>query len=462
MISRSALGRTTQAAYRRQCCAHRIYSRGLASPASGTFQYETGDAAGVKFASRDLAGPTTTLALVAKAGTRYQFMPGLADGLDKFAFKGTHKRSSLRITREVELLGGELSAYHSRENLVIGAKFLRDDLPYFVELLAEVAAKTKYTAHEWNEEVLPNIHLAQKKLLANTKEMAINSAHSLAFHRGLGTALHPTSSTALTKYLHDEYVALYGSVAYTKSNFAVVANGAKHEELSKWVNEFFADAPSQPPSNAPTLQSPQSKYYGGEERIAHATSNTMVLAFPGSSSINGKYYKPEFAVLAALLGGQSSIKWSPGFSMLAKTAASHPSAQVSTSTATYSDAGLLYVTLRGGAKDVRSASAEVVKSLKSISAGEVSKEDIKKAVALAKFRALEEGQNIEAGLELTGAGLVQGGKAFQIDEVAKSIDAVGEEHIKKAAKSALETKASVSTVGDLFVLPYAEEIGLHV
>lgn len=59
--------------------------------------------------------------------------------------KSTTKRSSLRITREVELLGGQLSAYHSRENLVIGAKFLRDDLPYFVELLGEVISKTKYT-----------------------------------------------------------------------------------------------------------------------------------------------------------------------------------------------------------------------------------------------------------------------------------------------------------------------------
>ncbi|KAI9787915.1 MAG: ubiquinol-cytochrome c reductase core subunit 1 [Candelina submexicana] len=462
MIPRSALGRTSQAAYRRQCCAHKVYCRGLASPASGSFQYETGDAAGIKIASRDLAGPTTTLALVSKAGTRYQFMPGLADGLEKFAFKGTNKRSSLRITREVELLGGELSAYHSRENLVIGAKFLRDDLPYFVELLAEVATQTKYTAHEWSEEVLPSIHLAQKKLLANTKQMALNSAHSLAFHRGLGTALHPTSSTALAKYLHDEYVALYGSVAYTKPNFAVVANGATQDDLSKWVNEFFADAPSQPSPDAPKLQSPQSKYFGGEERIAHATSDTMVLAFPGSSSFNGKYYKPEVAVLAALLGGQSSIKWSPGFSLLAKTSANYPGAQVSTSTATYSDAGLLYVTIRGRAKDIRSVSAEVVKTLKSISAGEVSKDDIKKAVALAKFRALEEGQNIEAGLELTGAGLVQGGKAFQIDEVAKNIDAVGEEQIKKAAKSAIEARASVSTVGDLFVLPYAEEIGLNV
>lgn len=43
------------------------------------------------------------------------------------------------------MLGGELSAYHSRENLVIRAKFLRGDLPYFTELLGEVISKTKYS-----------------------------------------------------------------------------------------------------------------------------------------------------------------------------------------------------------------------------------------------------------------------------------------------------------------------------
>jgi ubiquinol-cytochrome c reductase core subunit 2 len=56
----------------------------------------------------------------------------------------------LRIQRESELLGSSLEAFHSRENLVVGAKFLRDDLPYFVELLAEVASQTKYTRAHLN------------------------------------------------------------------------------------------------------------------------------------------------------------------------------------------------------------------------------------------------------------------------------------------------------------------------
>ena len=33
-----------------------------------------------------------------------------------------------------------------REALVLEASFLRDDLPYFAELLAEVVSSTKYTS----------------------------------------------------------------------------------------------------------------------------------------------------------------------------------------------------------------------------------------------------------------------------------------------------------------------------
>lgn len=61
----------------------------MAATASGStsFSYESTDVSGVKVASRDVAGPTTKLAVVAKAGTRYQLLPGLTAGLEQFAFK---------------------------------------------------------------------------------------------------------------------------------------------------------------------------------------------------------------------------------------------------------------------------------------------------------------------------------------------------------------------------------------
>ena len=259
----------------------------------------------------------------------------------------------------------------------------------------------------------------------------MNSAHATAFHRGLGTPLHPMSSSPFTKYLSEIGLEEYSKAAYAKDNIAVVANGAGNSELSKWVGEFFADSPATAPSNFPKLGANPTKYYGGEERIAHDSGNNIIIAFPGSGSVTGGFFKPEISVLTALLGGQSTIKWSPGFSLLSKATEDYSRVHINTTHHTYSDAGLLCVSLSGDASQMRQAASEVVKTLKSVAAGEVSKESINKAVAIAKFKALESGQNISTGIELTGAGLITGGKAFQIDEVGKSIEKVTEDQVKK-------------------------------
>lgn len=100
MLSRSSFGRQAQRALQRQCRAQPANRRGLAAPASGSFNYDTGDASGIKYASRDMSGPTTTLALVSKAGTRYQYLPGLTEGLEKYAYRVCNQESrSLRYYR---------------------------------------------------------------------------------------------------------------------------------------------------------------------------------------------------------------------------------------------------------------------------------------------------------------------------------------------------------------------------
>lgn len=80
MLSRASLSRNAP----RALAASR---RAMASAANPTFQYDVSEAAGVKVANREVEGPTGTLALVAKAGSRYQPFPGFSDALEKFAFK---------------------------------------------------------------------------------------------------------------------------------------------------------------------------------------------------------------------------------------------------------------------------------------------------------------------------------------------------------------------------------------
>jgi ubiquinol-cytochrome c reductase core subunit 2 len=456
MLSRSVLAKTAPRALRAaQPVQRRAFAAAAAAP---TGAYETTDVSGLKVASRDGQGPTTTLSIVARGGTRHQPLPGLTVGLEEFAFKNTERRSALRITRESELLGGQLTASHTREALVLQASFLRDDLPYFAELLAEVASMTKYTTHEFHEDVERVLRLKKGAFSADTSALALDAAHAVAFHSGLGSPLYPTPSTPSTKYLNEEYIASFADVVYSKPNMAVVADGASSATLAKWVGQFFKDVQATPASGQ-KLAVEASKYFGGEQRTSHAGGNAMVIAFPGSSYGTPK---PEIAVLAALLGGKPTIKWTPGYSLLSKAAASTPALSVSASNLAYSDAGLLAIQLSGPAASVRKGAEEVAKALKSIASGGASKEEVQKAVANAKFNALSANDLREPTLVATGTGLVNGGKPFDVTGLAQSIDGVTAEKLKTTAKELLDGKATVSTFGDLFVLPYADEIGLRV
>jgi ubiquinol-cytochrome c reductase core subunit 2 len=289
-------------------------------------------------------------------------------------------------------------------------------------------------AHEFHEDVERVLHAKQAALNADVAATALDNAHAIAFHTGLGSSLLPSSSTPYQKYLNEEYIASYADVAYAKPNIALIADGASPDSLSKWVGQFFKDVPSTPRSGQ-TLKTDATKYFGGEQRTSSSAGNSVVIAFPGSGFDSAK---PEHAVLAALLGGQSTIKWAPGFSLLAKATAGTSGLTVNTSNLSYSDAGLLAVQLSGPAASVRKGAEETVKVLKSIADGQASQEDVKKAVANAKFNLLNQNQLRQPSIVLAGSGIVNSGKPYDSAAIAKAIDGVSAESIK-TVRSYLES-----------------------
>lgn len=88
MLPRASLGRTAARVWRNGCYQQTTV-RGMASQAG--LEFETSESAGVKLASREISGPTTTLTVVAKAGSRYEPLPGYSEALEKFAFKVSPK-----------------------------------------------------------------------------------------------------------------------------------------------------------------------------------------------------------------------------------------------------------------------------------------------------------------------------------------------------------------------------------
>jgi ubiquinol-cytochrome c reductase core subunit 2 len=219
---------------------------------------------------------------------------------------------------------------------------------------------------------------------------------------------------------------------YSKSTIAVIADGASEAGLSKWIEPFFKDVPAESPS---PLKVTPTKYFGGEQRIPRIGPNSMVLAFPGASlSAN----QPETAVLVGLLGGQSTIKWSPGFSLLSNATATAPGAQAQATNYAYSDAGLLAIQINGQAAAVRKVAEAAVKALKGVAEGGVSQENLVKAIAKAKFNLLSGSEVSGVGIVHAGANLVHGNQPMQVTEAVKALESVTADKLK-AVSSLLST-----------------------
>jgi len=270
----------------------------------------------------------------------------------------------------------------------------------------------------YTEEVGPTMQYDFKKLNANPSRLALEYAFGAAFHKGLGAPLLSTTN----KYVNSGSIEQYASQVYNKSNIALVASGAPHAELSKWTAEFFKDL-----KTGSKASGPATKYFGGEARVSSAAGSSYTIAFPGTPS--SPNFKAEYKVLTYILGGETAVKWNAGFSLLSRAVAEFPGVSATAKQQHFTDAGLLYITVEGPDALLEKAGQAVVNAIHDVDT--VGEEEVKKAIAQAKFDGLSEVEDRSIGLEFVGQSLLQSGAAPQADAVVKAIEAVTVDSVKR-------------------------------
>ncbi|KAK9458577.1 Metalloenzyme, LuxS/M16 peptidase-like protein [Lipomyces oligophaga] len=395
--------------------------------------FSTATATGVAIAAKDQPGAIGTLSFVIKAGSRYSTTPGIAHALERFAFQNTMSRSALRVTRESEYLGATFAPALSRDTIVLTADFLKEDLPYFFEVLSDVFARPHLARHELAEIVAPLLKLDSTAVTKDIVASVSEALHAAAFRRGLGLPLYaqPADSISATN------VSAYKEAVYTKSNLAIVSAGIPLDSLVPLTQDFLEGAPA----GTATAVEP-APFYAGESRVPSTIGNAIAIGYGGASA-------PEYAVLASILGGTSSLKWSTGTSLLAGTKA------ISTYTP-YAGSGLFSIIASAGSvADTTTAASTAISALKSV-ASDLSAEDLKKGVAGAKFAALSSLDG-KVGLSTAGLSLLTTGAVPTAAATISLYDAVTAEKVKAAAAAVL-AKPAYAVAGKVSELPYIEEL----
>lgn len=164
---------------------------------------------------------------------------GISHFLEHMVFKGTKKRSALRIAREIEQVGGYLNAFTSKEMTAFYAHLLDEHLPLAVDVLADMLSNSQFRDAWIAKE--KNVILEE---IANAEDTPEDVVHDdflgLLFpHHSLGRPVLGTRKTvsSFTRETLIEYWAHH----YSPSRCVVAAAGrVDHDQLVRLIEKRLA------------------------------------------------------------------------------------------------------------------------------------------------------------------------------------------------------------------------------
>ncbi len=201
---------------------------------------------GIRYAVKRSGSAVAYCSLGINCGTRSEagFHSGIAHFTEHTLFKGTESKSSSVINGYLDRLGGELNAYTTKEEIVLHATVLKEDLPKAVSLLMEIVTSATFPDNEVDTErgvVIDEI----KSYKDSPADDVYDRFEENLFHGHplsmpiLGTVRSVKATTAdeLRRFVKEKFVP--GSMAFT-----VVADiDEKRMEAAalKMFSKFFED-----------------------------------------------------------------------------------------------------------------------------------------------------------------------------------------------------------------------------
>ncbi|MCK9628012.1 MAG: insulinase family protein [Bacteroidales bacterium] len=201
---------------------------------------------GVRFAYKNIKSPVAYCALSIGAGTRDEEKSenGLAHFTEHMIFKGTKQKSAKQINNLLEKCGGELNAYTTKEETVVHATVLKEDLPKAIELLHDITFNSVFPEKEFIKE--RDIILEEIKSYKDTpSELIYDDYDILLFGE------HPLSMPILgvpstVRHIRVDNIKSFTSEYYTPENmtFSIVAD-LPEEKCHKIVDKYFTSKASE-------------------------------------------------------------------------------------------------------------------------------------------------------------------------------------------------------------------------
>jgi processing peptidase subunit alpha len=431
----------------------------LSAPAVAPTTQVTTLANGVKIASENTLGASMAVGMYIGAGSKNEnpYTVGAAHLLERMAFRATANRSSFRITREAEVIGANLLASASREQMAYTVDCLKTNFPEAVELLADAVMNPKLAEHEVAE-VAKSLKAEMAELASNPANLMMEAVHAVAYGGGLGQPL--VATPAALSHINGDALAHFVQANYTASNVVLAASGVDHADLVAVAEPLLSQLPAGPGGGAR-----DTAYVGGDYRVATDSPVTsVVLAFEFAGGWKDHKASTAMTVLNTLLGGGGSFSaGGPGKGMYSRlyTRVLNKYTWAQNCTAFHSvfdDTGIIGISAVADGEHAGDMVKVMAMELQAVAAGGVDAKELERAKAATISSILMNLESKAVVAEDIGRQILTYGERKSPQDFIAAVKALTPAEVSAVAAQALKSVPTLCIVGDLSTAPRYEAV----
>ena len=404
---------------------------------------------GLRIVTENMPGlASAAVGLWVAAGGRHERADqnGVAHFLEHMAFKGTKRRSALKIAEEIEDVGGYINAYTSREMTAYYARVLQADVPLALDVIADIVLNPLFEKKEI--EVERHVILQEIGQAADTPDDIIFD--------WLQEAAYPDQPMGRTILGRAERVAAFGRTDlrrfvadhYGPERMILAAAGAvDHDALVAEAEKLFGHLKR---SKVVTLE--PARWRGAERReVKDLEQAHFAMGFRGPAYRDRDMHTAQ-VYATALGGGMSSrlfqkIREERGlcYSIYAQAGS-------------YDDTGMITIYAGTSAEEIGDLGALTMDELKR-AASDMSEAEVARARAQLKAGLLMGLESPSARAERMARYLTIWGRVPDLAEATAEIEAVTTAHVRGFAGRLTETRdAALALYGPVETAPALEAL----
>jgi len=417
---------------------------------------------GLTVMSVDSASAISSVALLVKAGSRYEtgVSAGISHFMEYMAFQGTKHRSPFAMVRDNALRAISTKCSASRENALYTGEAMRMHLPELLSTFADVLSYPEFHLDEIEDIKLKYLDDAQKH--AHDPEQLVSEAiHAAAYHNNsLGRPFY--SDDNLGTFTPDN-LREWHKTFFTANRMVLGVVGADHQELLNFVTPTFAELAKDSGFQAGEA----TVYTGGDVRLMQKSNKDLgglmqfTLAFEAPSWQSDDVFP--LCVLQMLMGGGGSFSaGGPGKGMYSRLMENVLNRYAWVENAfcianIYDDSGIFGI--RGSARpeNARDLVSVLVGEAKAMT-GNFTDEEVLRAKNALKSSIYMQMEQARLQVEDMVRQQATYGQVFPSTVLCSKIDKVTSADLQRIAKKMLTSKPATAALGDLSNLPSYSEI----